>query len=66
MQATVLLLRYDFGIPLDDLPSATLRAMGFKRVGPQLADLGSVAIQQAIAAQRIRADAGGFMVAATA
>lgn len=50
---------------LDDLPAATLRAMGFKRIGPQLAELGNTAIQQAVAAQRIRPDAAGFMVAAT-
>jgi hypothetical protein len=65
-QAAVLLLQREFGIPLDDLPAATLRAMGFKRIGPQLAELGSTAIQQAIAAQRIRPDASGFMVAAEA
>jgi hypothetical protein len=38
--------------------------MGFKRIGPQLAALADVAIQQAVAAQRIRPDAAGFMVAA--
>lgn len=63
-QAAVVLLQREFGIPLDDLPAATLRAMGFKRIGPQLAELGNMAIQEAIAAQRIRADASGFMVAA--
>lgn len=65
-QAAILLLRREFGIPLDDLPAATLRAMGFKRIGPQLSELGSTAIQQAVATQRIRPDASGFMVAAMA
>lgn len=64
-QAAVLLLQHDFGIPLDDLPAATLRAMGFKRVGPQLAALANLAIQQAVASQRIRPDPAGFMIAAT-
>lgn len=65
-QAAILLLQREFGIPLDDLPAATLRAMGFKRIGPQLAELGNVAVQQAAAAQRIRPDPSGFMVATTA
>lgn len=65
VQAAVLLLQREFGIPLDDLPAATLRAMGFKRIGPQLAELGNTAIQTAIEAQRIRPDPSGFMVAAT-
>lgn len=62
-QAAILLVQQEFGIPLDDLPAATLRAMGFKRIGPQLAELGNMAIQQAVAAQRVRPDASGFIVA---
>lgn len=63
-QAAVLFVQREYGIPLDDLPAATLRSMGFKRIGPQLVELGNTAIQQAIAAQRIRPDASGYMVAA--
>ncbi len=65
-QAAILLLQREFGIPLDDLPAATLHAMGFRRIGTQLAELGNSAIQQAVAAQRIRPDASGFIVPATA
>jgi len=63
-EAAALVVRHEFGIPLDDLPISTLRAMGFKRVGPQLTELGRAGIQQAIAARLIAGDKSGFMVVA--
>lgn len=62
--AAALVVQHEFGIPLDDLPVSTLRALGFKRVTGQLAELGRAGVQQAIAARMIAGDKSGFMVAA--
>ncbi|HVX60777.1 MAG TPA: DUF3320 domain-containing protein, partial [Pirellulales bacterium] len=61
--AAALVVQHEFGIPLDDLPVSTLRALGFKRVTGQLAELGRTGVQQAIAARMIAGDKSGFMVA---
>lgn len=63
-EAAALVVQHEFGIPLDDLPVATLRAMGFKRIGSQLTELGRAGAQQALASRLIAADNAGFMVAA--
>ena len=36
-EAAIWVTRHQVGIPLDDLPAATLHAIGFKRIGTQLA-----------------------------
>lgn len=64
-EAAIWLTRNQFGIPLDDLPAATLHALGFKRIGTQLAGLGAAGVQLALKARRIVADPAGFMVAPT-
>jgi hypothetical protein len=61
-EAAVCVSKNQFGIPLDDLPAATLRAMGFKRIGPHLSALGTAGIELAIKGRRIVADPGGFMI----
>jgi len=63
-EAAALVVKHEFGIPLDDLPVATLRAMGFSRISSQLTELGRAGIQRAIASRLIHSDDGGFMVAA--
>ncbi|MBI3838797.1 MAG: hypothetical protein HY288_12805, partial [Planctomycetia bacterium] len=62
--AAVLVAQHSFGIPADDLASATLRALGFKRIGQPLAELGRAAVELALREKRIVADAAGFMVPA--
>ena len=62
-EAAVYVAQHEFGIPLDDLPAAALRSLGFKRIGPQLAALGVAGVQHAMESHRISADSGGFMVA---
>jgi very-short-patch-repair endonuclease len=63
-EAAALVVRQEFGIPLDDLPASTIRALGFKRIGPQLLELGRAGVERAVAARLIVADNSGFMVAA--
>lgn len=63
-EAAVLVVKHEFGIPLDDLPIATLRAMGFARISSQLTELARAGIQRAIASRLIHSDDGGFMIAA--
>ena len=62
-EVAVWVTQHEFGVPLDDLPAATIRAMGFKRIGPQLAALGVAGVQHALETRRIAADPAGFMVA---
>jgi DNA polymerase III delta prime subunit len=63
-QASVLVVRNEYGVPLDDLAAATIRAMGFQRLGPQLARLGDAGIQRAVERGLIQAGPNGAMVAA--
>jgi hypothetical protein len=44
------------------LGGLSLHALGFKRVGTQLAALGAAGVQLALKARRIVADPSGFMV----
>lgn len=62
-EAAIWVTTHEYGVPLDDLPAAAMRAMGFKRIGPQLAALGAAGVQLARESNRIAADPGGFMVA---
>lgn len=60
--AAVLAASIEYGIPADELPTAALRTMGFKRVGGQLAELARSAVALAVSEGRLRADAAGFLV----
>lgn len=62
--AAVLAARFEYGIPADELPAAALRAMGFKRAGPQLEALARRGVELALAAGQLRTDAAGFLVPA--
>ncbi len=62
--AAVLAARFECGIPADELPAAALRAMGFKRAGPQLAELARSGVELALSVGLLRADAAGFLVPA--
>jgi len=64
VEAAIWVTKHQFGVPLDDLPAATLHAMGFKRVGALLGALGAAAVELALKTRRIVADSAGFMVAA--
>ncbi|MEO1129660.1 MAG: AAA domain-containing protein, partial [Planctomycetota bacterium] len=62
-QTSVLVVRNEYGVPLDDLAAATIRAMGFQRLGPQLARLGDAGVQLAVERGLIQSGPNGAMVA---
>lgn len=62
-RATRALVEREYGIPVDDVPAATLRLMGFKRVTDSLAALGRAGYEAARDAGWLRTDRDGFVVA---
>jgi very-short-patch-repair endonuclease len=62
--AAVLVAEQSYGVPADDLATAALRAMGFKRISPPLAELGRAAVELAIREKRLATDASGYLVPA--
>jgi hypothetical protein len=62
-RATRALVEREYGIPVDDVPAATLRLMGFKRVTDSLLALGRAGYEAARGAGWLRTDRDGFVVA---
>jgi len=58
--------RNEFGVPEADLPAATVRAMGFRRVTEPLLALGRAGVALAVQSGLIARDARGIMVPAAA
>lgn len=63
-RATRALVEREYGIPVDDVPAATLRLMGFKRTTDSLLALGRAGYEAARGAGWLRTDRDGFVVAA--
>jgi Protein of unknown function (DUF4011)/REase_MTES_1575/AAA domain/Protein of unknown function (DUF3320) len=61
-EAAAWVVEHEFGIPRDDLPAATIRAMGFKRIGSQLAELAEQGVRLATDRKLVAMDANGMMV----
>ena len=61
-EAARLVVEHEFGVPLDDLPAAAMRYMGFRRITTNLSELGQLGVEQAMQLGLIKADQHGFMV----
>ena len=62
-EAAAWVVEHEFGIPRDNLPTAAIRAMGFKRIGSQLAELAEQGVRLAIDNRLVVKDANGMMSA---
>lgn len=60
VEAVAWVATHEFGVPLDDLPAAAIRRLGFKRSGRSLEALARAGVEAARKAQRITAGADGF------
>lgn len=61
-EAAAWVVEHEFGMPRDDLPAAAIRAMGFRRIGSQLADLAEQGVRLAIDSKLVVMDANGMMM----
>ncbi len=62
-EAAILVARNEFGLPATELPAAAMRALGFRRVGPQLAALGERGVRLALERRLLRDDGSGNLLA---
>ena len=62
MTDAALIVENEFGVPASELPAVAIKALGFRRVGTQLAELGARGVRLALEKGLIRADATGHMV----
>ncbi len=60
-EAAALVVEHEFGLPRDDLPAAVIRAMGFRRMGAQLAELAEAGVRYAVENQLVVTDKNGLM-----
>ena len=61
-EAAAWVVKHEYGIPSDDLPAAAIRAMGFRRIGTQLAELAEQGVRLAIDSKRIVMDTRGILI----
>jgi DNA polymerase III delta prime subunit len=60
VEAARLVVEHDHGVPAADLAAAVVRALGFRRVGPQLGERAQEAVKQALARGTIGEDPSGL------
>ena len=60
-EAAAWVVENEFGMPRDDLPAAAIRAMGFRRMGSQLAELAEQGVRLAIDSKRVAMDGQGLI-----
>ena len=61
-EAAAWVVEHEYGIPRDDLPAAAIRAMGFKRIGTQLAELAEQGVRLAIDSKRVVMNTRGILM----